>query len=125
APLEVHDLARCAVIHAPAHLDDTSRRAPEVRRRLLPTEPTLVVGQPTGADPTMAPQGGHTLWLETHVPAQPREGSWEQFLDRVLDRLDAHAPGLRGRIVGQATHTPAQLEAANPTLVGGDLGAGS
>jgi phytoene dehydrogenase-like protein len=124
-PWEGDDLDRCGVIHVTGDLDNMSRSANEVRRSLLPTEPMLVVGQPTVADPTRAPQGGHTLWVETHVPARPREGSWESFLDRVLDRLDAHAPGLRGRIVGTSVHTPAQLEAANPNLVGGDLGAGS
>ena len=95
----------------------------------LPEEPMLVVGQPTVADPSRAPEGGHTLWVETHVPPHPKDGPWSQlcdrFLDRVLDRLEAHAPGLRGRIVGHAVHTPPDLEAANPNLVGGDLGGGS
>ena len=73
--------------------------------------------------------GGHTLWLETHVPPRPREGSWPQlcdrFLERVLDRLEQHAPGLRSRIVAHAVHTPPDLEAANPNLVDGDIGGGS
>jgi phytoene dehydrogenase-like protein len=49
----------------------------------------------------------------------------DTFLERVLDRLEAHAPGLRARIVGHAVHTPVDLEAKNPNLVGGDLGGGS
>ena len=88
-------------------------------------------------DPTRAPDGGHTRWVETHVPPVPigdgldqlPAGSWEAagsgFTERVLDRLDDHAPGLRARVVGTAVHTPADMEALNPNLVGGDLGGGS
>jgi phytoene dehydrogenase-like protein len=43
----------------------------------------------------------------------------------VLDRLEAHAPDVRSRIVAHAVHTPPDLEAANPNLVDGDLGGGS
>jgi len=81
-------------------------------------------------DPNRAPAGGHTLWIETHVPSVPRDtGSWEpvreRFLDVVLQRLEDHAPGLHARIVATAVRTPTDLEAENPNLVGGDLGSGS
>ena len=77
------------------------------------------------------------MWIETHVPSEPigdgagliEGGPWPQvseaFCERVLDRLEWHAPGLRSRIVGHAVNTPPDLEAANPNLVGGDLGGGS
>ena len=123
------ELDRCGVIHLTGDLDNMARTTAEVATGALPSAPMLVVGQPTVADPTRAPDGCHTLWIETHVPPRPNEGSWRQvgdlFLDRVLDRLEAHAPGLRSRIVGQAVHTPPDLEAANPNLVDGDLGGGS
>jgi phytoene dehydrogenase-like protein len=90
----------------------------------------LIVGQQSVADPSRAPAGGHTLWVETHVPPVPRHaGSWascrDAFLDVVMRRLEDHAPGLGARVVGTAVHTPEDLERANPNLVGGDLGAGS
>jgi phytoene dehydrogenase-like protein len=123
------DLDKCGVVHLTGDLDGMARTAAEVGVGELPTAPMLVVGQPTIADPTRAPDGGHTIWIETHVPPQPNDGPWPQvcdrFLDRVLDRLEAHAPGIRSRIVGHAVHTPPDLEAANPNLVGGDLAAGS
>ncbi|MBV8983528.1 MAG: NAD(P)/FAD-dependent oxidoreductase [Acidimicrobiia bacterium] len=123
------DLDRCGVIHVLGDLDNMARTSTQVATGELPDEPMLVVGQPTVADPSRAPDGGHVIWLETHVPPRPKEGAWpqirEQYLERVLDRLDQHAPGLRSRIVGQAVHTPQDLEAANPNLVDGDLGGGS
>jgi phytoene dehydrogenase-like protein len=136
-PWQAEGLDACGVVHVVGDLDTMARSAFESRRGQLPSEPLLVVGQQSVADPTRAPAGGHTLWVETHVPPVPvgdaagliRAGSWPQvcdaFLDRVLDRLDRHAPGLRDRIVGTSVRTPPDLEAENPNLVGGDLGAGS
>jgi len=122
-------LDRCGVVHVTGDLDNMARTSAQVATGELPDKPMLIVGQPTVADPSRAPDGGHTLWLETHVPPRPHEGSWPQvcdrFLDRVLDRLEQHAPGLRSRIVAQAIHTPPDLEALNPNLVDGDLGGGS
>ena len=136
-PWQAEGLDACGVVHVVGDLDTMARSAFEARRGLLPAEPLLVVGQQSVADPTRAPAGGHTLWVETHVPPVPvgdgaglvRAGAWPQvcdaFLDRVLERLERHAPGMRDRIVGTAVRTPPDLEAENPNLVGGDLGAGS
>ncbi len=130
-------LDRCGVVHLTGDLDTMVRSASEVHRGALPALPLLVVGQQSLVDPTRAPPGCHTLWVETHVPSTPHAdgldrvpaGSWEEaapgFTARVLERLEEHAPGLRSRIVGRATHTPVDLERANPNLVGGDLGGGS
>ena len=130
-PWQAPGLADCGVVHLTGDLDNMAEAAFEARRGRLPTHPMLIVGQQSTADPTRAPTGCHTLWVETHVPPIPRDsGTWtgsarERFLERVLDRLESHAPGLRSRIVGTAVRTPDDLAAENPNLVGGDLGAGS
>jgi phytoene dehydrogenase-like protein len=97
----------------------------------------LIVGQHTVADPSRAPEGGHTLWIETMVPGTPRgdaggsipAGSWasaaEGFAERSMALLEQHAPGLGGRVLGRCIRTPAQLQAENPNLVDGDPGGGS
>ena len=120
----------CGVVHLTGDLDSMARAGYEARRGLVPTKPMLICGQQSIADPTRAPAGGHTLWVETHVPPVPRGWeSWEpmreRFLTVVLKRLELHAPGLEARIVGSAVRTPTDLESENPNLVGGDLGAGS
>jgi phytoene dehydrogenase-like protein len=124
-------LAECGVVHLTGDLDNMAEAAFESHRGRLPRHPLLIVGQQSAVDPSRAPAGGHTLWVETHVPPVPRhEGQWagaaeERFRQTVLDRLEAHAPGLQSRIVGMAVRTPPDLESENPNLVGGDLGAGS
>ncbi|HUR78087.1 MAG TPA: NAD(P)/FAD-dependent oxidoreductase [Acidimicrobiales bacterium] len=122
-------LASTGVVHLTGEPAGMARAYGEIEAGLLPTEPLLIVGQQSIADPTRAPAGGHTLWVECHVPSRPREGEWSEcrdpFTDRVIDRVASFAPGLRERIVGMAVHTPPDLEARNANLVDGDLGGGS
>jgi phytoene dehydrogenase-like protein len=105
---------------------------------LLPREPVLVVGQPGTVDPSRAPEGKHTLWVQVRmVPGTIRgdskgeiaatdwAGAREPMAERALDTLEAYAPGLRDKIIGQAVLSPADIEAENPNLVGGDQIAGS
>ena len=129
APWKAEHLDRTGVVHIVGTPDDMARAYGEIEAGFLPTEPMMIVGQQSIADPSRAPEGGHTLWLEMHVPAHPREGSWAEcrdaFKERVLTRLEAFAPGVRDRIVGEAVHTPPDFEARNPNLVEGDLGGGT
>lgn len=131
------ELQTCGVVHLTGSLDDMSRAAYEASHGLLAAQPSLIVGQQSVADPTRAPVGGATLWIETHSPPHPvGDGAgtiggsgWETmreaFLERVLDRVELHAPGVRERIVGVAVRAPSDLERENPNLVGGDVNGGS
>lgn len=131
-------LDRAGVVHLCGTLEDMSRASHAANRGALPAQPALIIGQQSIADPTRAPAGAATLWIETHVPSRPiddsgaairAEGDWnsvrEPFLERVLDRIEVHAPGLREAILGIAVRTPVDLEAENPNLVGGDVNGGS
>jgi phytoene dehydrogenase-like protein len=97
----------------------------------------LVLGQQTLADPGRAPAGKHTLWGYAHVPAEPTgdaarpraKGDWGRsagaFLDRMEAAIEAHAPGFRDLVLARKVWTPADLQAADASLVGGDIQAGS
>jgi phytoene dehydrogenase-like protein len=117
-----------AVIHTGDSLDDLVNFTAEVRGGKLPSNPYLVVGQQTLADPSRAPAGCHTLWAYSRVPSQ-LEGGWaenrESFADRVEARLEGLAPGFRSLIRARAISAPPDLEAMDENLVGGDLGGGS
>ena len=83
------------------------------------------------------PAGKHTLWGYTHVPIRPigdalqpeARTDWarsgELFADRMEATIEAHAPGFRELILARRVWTPADLEAANANVVGGDINAGS
>ncbi|MBL9049735.1 MAG: NAD(P)/FAD-dependent oxidoreductase, partial [Tabrizicola sp.] len=85
-----------------------------------------------------APEGKHVLWLQVRMAPGTIHGDakgeitatdWtaaaEPFAERALDILDRYAPGIRARILGRRIVTPAELEAENPNLVGGDQLCGS
>ena len=128
APWRDEDLARAGVVHLCGDIGAMARAGFEAGQGIVPGEPMLIVGQQSLADPTRAPAGAHTLWVETHVPSRP-EGGWaawrDRFTDTVVGRLETFAPGLGSLVVGQAVRSPEDFEAENPNLVGGDLGGGS
>jgi phytoene dehydrogenase-like protein len=49
----------------------------------------------------------------------------ERFADRIDAVIEAHAPGFGDRILARRIWTPADLEAANANVVGGDINGGS
>jgi phytoene dehydrogenase-like protein len=131
-------LRRFAYVHLAPSLDQMARTYAQAQAGLLPDEPVIVVGQPTVFDPSRAPEGKHILWLQVRMAPGTIAGDakgeitatdWAQaagpFADRALAILEAHAPGTRARIIGQRIVTPAELEADNPNLVGGDQLCGS
>lgn len=132
------ELQRFAYVHIAPGLDQMARTYQQARAGLLPDEPILVVGQPTVADPSRAPDGQHVLWLQARMAPGTITGDaagqiaatdWtsaaEPFAERVLDILETHAPGTRAKILGRRIVTPAELEADNPNLIGGDQVCGS
>jgi phytoene dehydrogenase-like protein len=98
----------------------------EAMREGLPERPFMLVGQQSLADPTRAPAGKHTAWGYTHGP---HTVDWTAERDRHVERMEAQverfAPGFRDRILARHVLTPAELQARNANLVGGDVGGGS
>jgi len=92
----------------------------------LPERPFMLLGQQSIADPTRAPAGKHTAWAYTHGP---HTVDWEGERDRHVGRMEAQverfAPGFRERILARHVLGPADLQARNANLVGGDVGGGS
>jgi phytoene dehydrogenase-like protein len=136
-PWAAEECQRAGTVHVGDSVTDMSRSAWEASHGLLPARPTLILGQQSLADPSRAPAGKHTLWGYAHVPsvptgdaARPRaKAAWdrsvEPFLERMEAAIEAHAPGFRDRVLARKVWTPAELEAADASLVGGDLQAGS
>ena len=103
------------------------RRSTTAAATGLPDAPALLLGQQSIADPTRAPAGKHTAWAYTHGPA--RGIDWARETDSHVERVEAQverfAPGFRDRILARHVLGPADLEARNANLVGGDVGGGS
>jgi phytoene dehydrogenase-like protein len=131
------DLAKVALLHLTSGLDGVSRAANEAERGLLPAEPTICVGQPTALDSSRAPSGAAILWLQmpeaprfvkgdaAHEIEAPADGRWteatrESYADRIERRLASHIENWAEIKLARRAYSPADLEAMNINLVGGD-----
>ncbi|MEB3211430.1 MAG: NAD(P)/FAD-dependent oxidoreductase [Leptolyngbyaceae bacterium] len=92
------------------------------RGRIPDADPSMYAVVPTMLDPSMAPEGKHTLWIEFFAPYQiaGAEGTglngtgWtdeikERVGDRVLDKLAEYAPNLKSSIIARRVESPAEL----------------
>jgi phytoene dehydrogenase-like protein len=130
-------LSNVALTHLTPGLDGVSKAANEAERGMLPAVPTICVGQPAALDPSRCPAGRSILWLQLpEAPrfikgdaagtiATPADGRWteavrEQYADRIEAILAAHIENFRDNVIARKSYSPADLEALNMNLVGGD-----
>ena len=134
-------LARTPIVHLTPGLDGVSRAVNEADRGLLPAEATIVLGQPMTVDPSRAPDGSWVIWVQLQeLPPAPKgdaageldvgDGTWtealrEAYADRIVERIGRHIENLGSATVARVVMSPADMEAANPNWVGGDIYAGS
>jgi phytoene dehydrogenase-like protein len=93
----------------------------------LPERPFLLLGQQSVADPSRAPEGRHTAWAYTRGPQHGVDWPAEQdrHVERMEKQVERFAPGFRDRILGRHVLGPADMQARDANLVGGDVGGGS
>ena len=135
-------LDKVALLHLTPGLDGVSKACNEAARGMLPEVPTICVGQPHALDPSRCPPGKAILWLQlpeapTHIKGDaagklntPADGKWtdalrEAYADRAEAILADHIDGFRSSVLARKSYSPADLEAMNINLVGGDPYGGS
>lgn len=128
-------LEQVALIHMTDGIDAVSKSHNEATRGMLPATPTMCVGQPAALDPSRCPEGKAILWIQ--VPDAPRaikgdaagkiatQGTWDEatreaFADRIEEILANHIEGFRDTVLARRAYSPADIEAMNVNLVGGD-----
>ena len=129
-----------ALIHLADGVDSVSRSSNEAERGLLPTAPTICVGQPHRLDPSRCPDGKAILWIQ--VPDAPpvikgdaaaeieTDATWtvamrEAFADRIEEILRKHISNFDAIKLERRAFSPADLQSLNINLVGGDPYGGS
>ena len=83
----------------------------DIQRGYPPEEPAMMVGSASVLDPSLAPKGGHTLWLSSFAPYDRRDGRpWdetkEEFAERLLDRFSLYVPNIRDVIIASELTSP-------------------
>jgi phytoene dehydrogenase-like protein len=123
-PWTAPEAGKAAVVHVGGELSALAGAAEAGGRGEVPERPALVIGQHTLYDDSRAPEGQHTLYCYAHVPAR-YDCSDDEIVGRIEAQLERFAPGFQSTVLARAARNPAQTEADNPSLVGGDLGGGS
>lgn len=128
------------LVHLSNGTDSTGIACAQAEAGLLPADPTVVVGQQSVLDPSRAPAGKATLWLQLQeVPFSPVgdaagllpvEAGWSEdlklhFMERILEKLERFAPGTRASVLAWDILAPTDLLRENVNAVKGDPYGGS
>lgn len=119
-PWEAEICARAGTVHLGGTLEEVEASEAPPWRGEVAERPFVLLAQPSRFDPSRAPEGRDVVWAYCHVP--------HAFQGNVTDRIEAQverfAPGFTDRIVARSVLPPAELEARNANLVGGDINGG-
>jgi phytoene dehydrogenase-like protein len=126
-PWRPEGVAGSGTVHLGVDAAGLARYAAALAGNAVPAEPFLICGQMTTCDPNRSPPGTESLWAYTHLP---HRRDWpDTTVAGVAAAMEAaledQAPGFRDSIVARRITGPAQIEAENPSMVGGALGGGS
>lgn len=114
------ECARASTVHVGGTFEDILRSENEMMCGRAPERPFVIVAQQSLFDATRGPAGRHTGWAYCHVP----NGCTVDMSARIEAAIERDAPGFRDRILARHSISPAQLEARNPAMIGGDMAGG-
>lgn len=119
-PWAAAECARAGTVHLGGAAADIATAERTVAEGGHPERPFVLVAQPSLFDSSRAPAGRHTGWAYCHVP----NGSTVDMTGRIEAQVERFAPGFRDCILARSALAPADLQARNENLVGGDIGGG-
>jgi phytoene dehydrogenase-like protein len=112
---------RAATVHVGGSLEEIAASEYAMSHDQHSERPFVLVAQPSVFDSSRAPLGKHTAWAYCHVP----NGSDFDMLDRIENQIGRFAHGFRDCILARRVFRPADLEAMDANLVGGDIAGGA
>jgi phytoene dehydrogenase-like protein len=120
-PWKAAECARSATVHLGGSLEEFAASEDAMRHGRHAERPFVLFAQPTLFDPSRAPQGKHIGWAYCHVP----NGSTFDMLPRLESQIERFAPGFRDCVLSRHIFKPADLEAMDANLLGGDINGGA
>ena len=119
-PWKAEECRRAGTLHLGGTLTEISASETAAWEGRISDRPFVLLSQPTLFDSTRAPAGRHVAWGYCHVPG----ASTVDMLERIERQIERFAPGFRDCVLARSVQTPADIEAHNANLVGGDIAAG-
>jgi phytoene dehydrogenase-like protein len=120
-PWRSADCYRAITVHLGGTLEEIAAAEDAVARGQCAEKPFVLVAQPTLVDPSRAPERKHVLWAYCHVP----NGSTFDMTERIEAQIERFAPGFRDCVLARHVFAPADLEAMDANLLGGDISGGA
>src|SRR5207245_8754438 len=120
-PWKAHECRRAGTVHLGGSLDEIAESERAAFNGRVVDRPFVLLTQPTLFDPSRAPHGQHTAWAYCHVS----NGSRDDRSTHIEDQIERFAPGFKSMILARHKSSPAQMEAHNANLIGGDIGGGA
>lgn len=120
-PWKNPECALASTVHVGGSFEEVARSEHLMGRGEVPDRPFLLVAQQSLFDAGRAPEGKHTGWAYCHVP----NGCRVDMTDRIEGQIERFAPGFRDLILARHTRGPKEIEAHNPSMVGGDISGGA
>ena len=120
-PWKAKGCERAATIHLGGSFAEIAASERAMATGQHAEKPFMILAQPSLFDSTRAPNGKHTVWVYCHVP----NGSIFDMLPRMEAQIERFAPGFRDCVLARKVFSPADLEAMDANLVGGDIGGGA
>jgi phytoene dehydrogenase-like protein len=124
-PWNAPQCARAATVHLGGTLDEIVASERAMSNGQVSARPYVLLSQPTLFDPTRAPEGRHIAWAYCHVPNGAGEAMREDMLQRLEAQIERFASGFRECVLARHVSAPADLEARDANLVGGDVMGGA
>ncbi len=120
-PWTARECLRAATVHVGGTFEEIAESERAAWQGKAHSKPFVLVTQPSLFDPSRAPAGRHTAWGYCHVP----NGFDGDMQDAIESQIERFAPGFRDCILARKVSTPAQFEAWNANLIGGDVSGGA
>jgi phytoene dehydrogenase-like protein len=120
-PWQAEACARTGTVHLGGSLEEISASEWGAWSGRPAGKPFVLLAQTSLFDPSRVPEGKQAAWAYCHVP----NGSAEDMTERIEAQVERFAPGFRELVLARSTMGPAELEAHNRNLVGGDLNGGA
>lgn len=120
-PWKAQECLRAATVHIGGSFEEIASSEEAMANGQHAERPFMILAQPSLFDFTRAPAGKHTAWGYAHVP----NGSKVDMLSRVENQIERFAPGFRDCVLARRVFSPADLEAMDANLIGGDIGGGA
>jgi phytoene dehydrogenase-like protein len=119
-PWKARECMRAATVHLGGSWGEIAASESAMRMGQHADRPFVLFVQPGLFDSSRAPAGKHTAWAYCHVP----NGSTVNMIERIENQIERFAPGFRDCVLARRTFAPADLEAMDANLVGGDVSGG-